>query len=132
MKPKTFPEIALILILAPVCLPWPSIAGDEESNSSAPADDADPRFFSSFHRFGIHLFFAVDGNAVARNIFLDGNTFQDSHSVDKKPFVADLIGGIGMIVHRFKITYSYVHRTKEFETQKNEQDFGAFAVSFTF
>jgi hypothetical protein len=102
------------------------------SDSSAPVDDADPRFFSPFHRFGIHLFFAVDGNAVARNILLDGNTFRDSHSVDKKPFVADLIGGVGMIIHRVKITYSYVHRTREFETQRDEQHFGAFAVSFTF
>ena len=102
------------------------------SDSSAPMDDADPRFFRPFHRFGIHLFFAVDGNAVARNILLDGNTFQDSHSVDKKPFVADLIGGVGMIIHRVKITYSYVHRTREFKTQRDEQHFGAFAVSFTF
>ncbi len=102
------------------------------SDSSAPVDDEDPRFFSPFHRFGIHIFFAVDGNAVARNIFLDGNTFRSSHSVDKKPFVADFVGGIGMIVHRAKITYSYVHRTKEFESQKNEQHFGAISVSFTF
>ncbi len=102
------------------------------SDSSAPVDDADPRFFRPFRRFGIHLFLAVDGNAVARNILLDGNTFHDSHSVNKKPFVADLIGGVGMIIHRVKITYSYVHRTKEFEAQKDEQDFGAFAVSFTF
>jgi lipid A 3-O-deacylase len=102
------------------------------SDSNAPVDDADPRFFRPFHRFGIHLFFAVDGNAVARNILLDGNTFRDSHSVDKKPFVADFIGGIGMIIHRFKITYSSVYRTKEFETQRDEQKFGAISVSFTF
>jgi lipid A 3-O-deacylase len=102
------------------------------SDSSAPVDDADPRFFRPFHRFGIHLFLAADGSAVARNILLDGNTFRDSHSVDKKPFVADFIGGVGMIIHRVKITYSYVHRTREFETQKDEQHFGAFAVSFTF
>jgi len=69
------------------------------------------------------LFLAVDGNAAARNILFDGNAFRNSHSVDKKPFVADLIGGIGMIIHRVKITYSYVHRTKEFETQKEEQNF---------
>ena len=102
------------------------------SDSSAPVDDAAPRLFRPFHRFGIHLFFAVDGNAVARNILLDGNTFRDSPSVDKKPFVADLIGGIGMIIHRYKITYSYVYRTKEFETQKDEEQFGAVSVSFTF
>lgn len=102
------------------------------SGGNAPVDDADPRFSRSSRRFGVHLFFAVDGNAVARNIFLDGNTFRDSHSVDKKPFVADIIGGVGIIIHRFKITYSYVHRTKEFDTQREAQNFGAVSVSFTF
>jgi hypothetical protein len=102
------------------------------SDSSAPLDDTDPRFFHPFHRFGVHFFLAVDGNAVARNILLDGNTFRDSHSVHKKPFVADFVGGIGMIIQRFKITYSQVYRTKEFETQKDEQRFGAISLSYTF
>jgi lipid A 3-O-deacylase len=102
------------------------------SDSSAPLDDNDPRFFSRFKRIGIHLFLGVDGKAVARNISLDGNTFRNSHSVDKKPFVADLIAGIGLIIHQVKITYSYVHRTKEFETQKDAQHFGAISLSFTF
>jgi len=81
---------------------------------------------------GLHLFLAVDGKAVARNILLDGNTFRDSHSVNKKPFVVDFIGGVGMIIHQIKITYSYVYRTKEFKTQNDEQQFGAISVSFTF
>ncbi len=40
---------------------------------------------TSFQRsqVGIHLFTAVDGRAVLHDIFLDGNTFQDSHSVKK-------------------------------------------------
>jgi hypothetical protein len=102
------------------------------SDSSAPVDDADPRFFGPFHRFGFHLFAAVDGKAVVRDILLDGNTFRKSHSVNKNPFVADLIAGAGIIIHRFKITYSYVYRTKEFDTQRFEQKFGAISVSFTF
>lgn len=102
------------------------------SDSSAPLDDSDPRFFLPFHRFGLHLFLAVDGKAVARNILLDGNTFKDSHSVSKKPFVADLIGGMGLIIHQVKITYSHVYRTNEFDTQKSKQHFGALSVSFTF
>jgi lipid A 3-O-deacylase len=102
------------------------------SDSSSPLDDTDPRFFSLFRRIGVHLFFGVDGKAVARDILLDGNTFRDSHSVDKEPFGADFIGGVGIIIHRVKITYSHVYRTKEFETQKDEQHFGAIAASFTF
>ena len=42
-------------------------------------------------RFSVQLFTAVDGMAVLHNIFLDGNTFKDSHSVDKENFVADLM-----------------------------------------
>jgi len=102
------------------------------SDSSAPLDDTDPRFFAPLRRFGVHAFLAVDGKAVARNILLDGNTFRDSHSVDKEPFVADLIAGVGLIIYRVKITYSYVHKTKEFKTQKDEQTFGAITASFTF
>jgi len=102
------------------------------SDSSSPLDDTDPRFFRLFHSIGIHLFFGVNGKAVARNILLDGNTFRDSHSVDKEPFCADFIGGIGLNIQRVKITFSYVYQTKEFETQKDEQKFGAMAASFTF
>jgi hypothetical protein len=102
------------------------------SESSAPLNDKDPRFLGLFHSFGLHFFFAVDGKAVLRNIMLDGNTFRDSHSVEKEPFVADLIGGVGIMIYRVKITYSYVYQTKEFKRQRDEQSFGAIALSFTF
>lgn len=102
------------------------------SDSSPPIDDTDPRFFEPLHRFGLHFFAAVDGKAVARNILLDGNTFRDSHSVDKEPWVADFITGVGVIIYKIKMTYSYVYRTKEFELQKDAQKFGAIAVSYSF
>lgn len=34
------------------------------------------------------------GSAFAHNIFLDGNTFRDSHSVDKEPLVGQVIAGL--------------------------------------
>ena len=40
-----------------------------------------------------YVFAGTEGRAVARNIFLDGNTWEDGPSVDKKPFVADLTAG---------------------------------------
>jgi len=102
------------------------------SDSNAPVDNTDPRLYSLFRRAGVHLFFAVDGTAVAHNIMLDGNTFRDSHSVDKKRFVACFVGGIGFIAGRFKITYSHVYQTKEFKTQEKEQQYGAISLSCTF
>jgi hypothetical protein len=102
------------------------------SDSNAPLDGTDPRLRRLLRRAGIHIFFAVDGTAVAQNILLDGNTFRDSHSVDKKHFVVSFVGGIGFIVNRFKITYSHVYQTKEFKTQDNGQQYGAISVSYTF
>jgi len=102
------------------------------SDTNAPVDEQDPRFFPGFHRFGIHLLAGLDARAVARNIVLDGNTFQDSHSVEKRPFVANFIVGVGIIIHRIKISYSYVFQTKEFYSQKERQEYGAITVSVSY
>lgn len=82
--------------------------------------------------YTLHLFVGVDGRAVARDIFLDGNTFQNSHYVDKESYVADLIGGIGWNKDRFSFSYAYIYRTKEFIDQKKSQIFGAFTISLLF
>ncbi|MEN3940751.1 lipid A deacylase LpxR family protein [Prosthecobacter sp. SYSU 5D2] len=83
-------------------------------------------------RFGFHFFIRGEGRAVARNIFLDGNTFRDSHSVDKYPLVGDLSAGIGMNWKNTKLSYAYIYRTKEFRGQDNAQIFGSVTLSFNF
>lgn len=98
-----------------------------------PAGDASiPAANAQNSKFGVYLFAAVDGRSVLRNIFLDGNTFTDSHEVDKKYFVADLMAGVSVHFDRFKITYSHVYRTEEFETQQDAQKFGSISISYTF
>jgi hypothetical protein len=80
---------------------------------------------------GIHAFLAVDGRAVLRDIFLDGNTWKDSHSVDKRYLVADVVAGIGISAKRFKLTYGAVYRTKEFHDQSsNGHFFGSLLLTF--
>lgn len=37
---------------------------------------------------------AFKGTVLAHNIFLDGNTFSDSHSVDKEPLIGIIIAGL--------------------------------------
>ena len=102
------------------------------SDTNAPYDEQDPRFYPEHRQFGIHAFAAVDGSAVLRNIMLDGNLYRESYYVDKEPFVGRLLLGIGTIIHRFKITYAYVFITKEFETQDAPQAYGTITVSYTF
>ncbi len=82
--------------------------------------------------FGVHVFMGVDGRAVLRDIFLDGNTFQNSHSVDKELLVADVVAGLALNYRRLRLSYAYVFRTKEFESQKDPQIFGAFTFSFVY
>jgi hypothetical protein len=83
-------------------------------------------------RLMIFAFGAVNGRAVARDIFLDGNTFTDSHSIGKNNFVADIAAGLAVNYKRFIITWTQVRRTKEFKGQENEHSFGAVAVSYSF
>src|SRR6056297_1196997 len=82
--------------------------------------------------FGIHLFCSVDGKAVLRDIFLDGNTFSDSHSVDKKPVVADYMTGLGIIMGKVKLSMAYVIRTESFEEQDGSQKFGSINMSISY
>ncbi len=76
------------------------------------------------------LFAGVQGRAVARNLFLDGNTFEDSPSVDRNPYVADFQTGFSVSAGDWRLAYTYVWRTEEFETQPSRQDFGALALSW--
>ena len=96
-----------------------------------PSAESDPRL-SEKRDFGIVWFVGAEGRAVAYNVFLDGNTFEDSHSVDKEYFVADLSGGISLIYKTVKLTYAQVYRTEEFEEQDGGQMFGSVALSITY
>lgn len=79
---------------------------------------------------GWYLFAAIDGRAVARNIFLDGNTFRDSRSVEKKPLVGGLQFGFAVICGRVRLGYTHVLQTHEFESQKGGiSAFGALSLS---
>ena len=83
-------------------------------------------------RFGLHFFLSAGSQLVFRNIFLDGNTFRDSHSVDKKPLVGIFMGGIGLVVKRTKTVFAYVVRTKSFDTQPDPEVYGSISFSVNF
>lgn len=81
---------------------------------------------------GAYVFARADGRAVARNIFLDGNTFRDSASVDRKWLVADLSAGVSVNYRNTKLTYAIVYRTEEFEGQEEGQLFGSISLNLSF
>jgi len=83
-------------------------------------------------KFSWYAFAGVDGRWVLRNIFLDGNTFADSHSVDKKPLVGDFVAGVALTYHNVRVAFTHVMRTREFDTQAEPDRFGAVSLSFRF
>lgn len=108
---------------------------------SLPPDYGPPRiqpgiqgsvFFAPTDVFAWYLFAGLEGRAVARNIFLDGNTFRDSRSVDKEPFVGDLQWGAVLAWRGVRLSYTHVVRTREFKTQGKHDEFGALNLSIAF
>lgn len=80
-----------------------------------------------------HLFFSTDGKVVVHDIFLDGNNFSDSHSVSKKPLVAELMCGIAWQLDRIKITYSLIFRSEQFDTQvAANHNYGSLSLLYSF
>ncbi|MBE9515485.1 MAG: lipid A deacylase LpxR family protein [Proteobacteria bacterium] len=80
--------------------------------------------------FRWYLFAGGEARLMGRNIFLDGNTFRDSHSVEKETWVADYQYGLVLHGGHVRISLSNIYRTKEYTTQKDEAHYGALNISF--
>jgi lipid A 3-O-deacylase len=89
-------------------------------------------FFRPGKGFNWYVFTGLEGRAVLRNIFLDGNTFTDSPSVDKNIFVGDVQAGVVMQWNRFRVSYTQIFRTKEFKGQDRGDIFGSLSFSYHF
>ena len=71
----------------------------------------------------------MEGRYVAHSIFLDGNTFRDSHSVDREPLVGDLQAGLVLTWKDVRLSFTNIFRTDEFEGQSSPTEFGSISLS---
>lgn len=81
-------------------------------------------------KFGFYGFVAADTRLVLRNIFLDGNTWKDSHSVHSKHVTWDLNAGISLNWPRFRLVYTQNYRAKEFSGQLRRDVFGSVSLVY--
>jgi len=102
--------------------------GPPRIRPSLPGSD----YYDTSDEFGWYFFGGLAGRYVAHNIFLDGNTFANSYSVDKNPFVGDFQFGIAMRFKDIRIAYTKIARTKEFKDQSLPDRFGAITLSYQF
>jgi hypothetical protein len=82
--------------------------------------------------FGWYLWVGVDGRAVGRNTFLDGNSFRSGPSVERRTFVADVQVGIVAAWRAARAGLTLVQRSKEFDGQDGADRFGQISVSFSY
>ncbi|MGI9493368.1 MAG: lipid A deacylase LpxR family protein [Geminicoccaceae bacterium] len=106
----------------------PDDHGPPTIRPSLPGSD----YFPRQKGFSAYLFGGVEGRIVGRNIFLDGNTFQDDGpSVDKNTLVGEARVGVALTYDRVRLTYTHVFRSQEFENQP-DQTYGSIALSVAF
>lgn len=80
----------------------------------------------------IYFYAVLDAQGIARNIFLDGNTFRDSHSVEKQALVGNFQIGLGAKVSIFHITFGIVTWSKLYKTQENGSVYGLINIFYSF
>ena len=94
------------------------------------------RFDIRSGRFDWFLFAGIQGRIIAHNIFLDGNTFEDSLSVDRKTLGWDASAGIslsfGQLSHPVMFSFSFIWRGEEFDGQDGTDKFGSAQLSIQF
>ncbi len=95
-----------------------------------------PRFEARRGRTDWMLLGGFHGRAVLRNIFLDGNTFQDSHDVHRRVLTWDASLGLmltfGQFSHPLALSFTHVWRGKEFDAQRETDKFGSIQLSVQF
>lgn len=83
-------------------------------------------------RLDWHLFVAMDLRAVGRDITLDGNTWKDSHSIDRRTVVGDLSFGLAATWGPWKLAYANIRRSREFDGQRERPVNGTVTISRRF
>ncbi len=107
---------------------------DDFGPSRPSATDGDaftaPREEAAMKGWGLYAFGGVRGNAVAHNLFLDGNTFQSSHSVTRNTWVGEVESGFGVQYDKMSLVWRYVTRTPEFTENTRTDSFASISISY--
>lgn len=103
-----------------------------------PADSGPPQiepgrpasyYYDSKPGLGAYIFAGIQGRAVARNLFLDGNSFVNSRSVEKENFVGEMSFGGALDFERFRLSFVHVIRSREYRTQAGFDQFGTLSLA---
>jgi lipid A 3-O-deacylase len=99
----------------------PALSGTDYFDASAIGRD-----------WGYYFFVGTQGRVVGQNVFLDGNTFRESRSVDKRYLVVDVEAGFAVYWSTaIRFDFSVAERSPEFEHQDGPDPLGSASVAFS-
>lgn len=81
-------------------------------------------------RWSVYLFAGARGEAIARDLFLDGSTFRSSPRVTRAMLVSEWERGVGARIARLTTEYRAVSRGREYRTGPREHTYGAMTLSW--
>jgi lipid A 3-O-deacylase len=82
-------------------------------------------------RFSPYGFVGVRGEAVARDLFLDGTAFRDSITVTRKALVTEWERGVGVHLARFALEYRAVTRSEEYASARDRHTYSSIVAAWT-
>ncbi len=105
-----------------VGLPLPDDFGPAPTSRPGPGEKRGKVHFYGFAR--------AEGRAIARSIFLDGNTFGSSMSVHRAPFVGETQLGFGARWRSIGLRYLFSYTTRQFRERPDAHRYGSIGLSF--
>ncbi|MFZ3230368.1 MAG: lipid A deacylase LpxR family protein [Pseudobdellovibrio sp.] len=90
-----------------------------------------PKTYTESFLKNIYIFTGFRGNAVAHDIFLDGNTFRPNRTVHKKVFTLENEFGVGFQYDHWNIVWRFVSRTPEFEERQKYNSFASVNIMYS-
>ncbi|MFK5938448.1 MAG: lipid A deacylase LpxR family protein [Sulfurimonas sp.] len=87
---------------------------------------------SQYEPWSFTFNFSASGDGVARDIFLDGNTFTDSHSVEKENFIGHASYGFTARYNHVSLDYIVTYSTEHFTKETSGHKFGTILLSYLY
>lgn len=82
--------------------------------------------------YGWYLFANASATYVANDIFMNGNTFEDSHSVDLIHPQGAISLGFMANIYDFSILYTILYLSDEYQNQRKSSRFGSLVLTYHF
>jgi hypothetical protein len=109
----------------------PDSYGPQTISSLLTTEGGWPRSRSA-NRWSVYVFTGLEGWLVGHNVFLDGNLYQHSHSVNKELLVGEWTSGLGAGFRYVELGVMHVLRSPEYRGQREQHGYGSFFLKVLF